>query len=625
MSEHDNQNRTLLPTTPRKKRVVKAALIDHTYNDYSTYHITNEDRLSQQNVSNSASFPQKLHYILSRPEYRHIISWMPHGRAWRILDKKLLVSVVCKEQFKHEKFESFNRQVNGWGFKRLLRSGPDYKCYYNQYFLRGLPHLTRHMNRLDKPGKRLPNKLEEPDLYEISMRFPLPDMNARTVARDEVHSSRRIETNALTASHEPHPPMMLKFDYSGTWSKADAVCATFPPTWSLPKVVSRANSENKISQWQPESEESHTIHEELSPSLTAHTHYHDVSRSSGNDLPFSCNTFEFGQVSTDYYGSEENYNAEHYCENRFGDKEHMHAVHQEHYMLPSHRKFDHYSANKYAAFHEFVQDNELKTHAVSNTYETDYCAKKRQSLHLSSHRYEDHHCRMKEKSFHDNQNCIETPEDAFECQYYQSNKHHAWSSHAQGHYPPRTRSWYQHPLAHHCENNCPVQERWLRDCIGSTHDPKNYGNESSDQHLLSSRGLSHHAFVAVQKSYPRSKDSLCDHQLQSRIVVHSRSSEHEGYYSGEHHVHTPHGLDPHDCPCNEINCPSQVKVACSENQILPQSLGNHYVEWSTRHPAFEDNGKKMKRSTSSCNSVSSFILNDSFFEFEESASLLGES
>ncbi|KAL7476287.1 hypothetical protein ACHAW6_002164, partial [Cyclotella cf. meneghiniana] len=70
---------------------------------------------------------------------------MPHGRAWKILDKELLVSVVCKEQFNHGKFESFNRQVNGWGFKR---NGPDYKCYYNQFFLRGRPDLASIMCRL---------------------------------------------------------------------------------------------------------------------------------------------------------------------------------------------------------------------------------------------------------------------------------------------------------------------------------------------------------------------------------------------------------------------------------------------------------------------------------------------
>jgi hypothetical protein len=484
------------------------------------------------------------------------------------------------------------------------------------------------MHRLDKPGKRLPNKLEEPNLYEISLRFPLPDTNSRTVAHDEVHSSRLLESNSLTASHEPQPPMMFKFNHSDTWPKADPICATFPPTWSLPKVVSRANSENKISHWQPASEASHTIHEELSPSLITHTHYHDVSRSSENDLPFSCNTFEFGQVSTDYNGSEENYKAERCCENRFSDQEHMHAVQQEHLILPSRRKFDQYITNKNDSVHEFVQDNEVKTHAASNNHESDSYAKKRQSHHLLPHQYEYHHCRKQEKVIHDSQNRIETPEDAFECQYYQTNQHHVWSSHAQGRYPPWTRSWYQHPLAHHSENNCQVQERWLRDtrdCIGSTHNPcTNYGHESSDQHVPSSRRLSHHALVAVQKNYPHSKDSLCHHQLQSRIVVHTSSSDNQGYYSGEHHGYTPHGLDPHRCRCNEINCPSQVEGACSKNQILPQSLGNHYVQWSTRDHSFEDNGKKMNTSANSCNTFSSSILNDSFFEFEESTSVLGE-
>jgi hypothetical protein len=42
---------------------------------------------------------------------------MPHGRSWNIYDKDLLASVVCKEHFNHDKFDSFNRSVNGWGFK----------------------------------------------------------------------------------------------------------------------------------------------------------------------------------------------------------------------------------------------------------------------------------------------------------------------------------------------------------------------------------------------------------------------------------------------------------------------------------------------------------------------------
>jgi hypothetical protein len=132
--DDDSEGPSLPAPPPRKKRVVNATLIDHSYNDYSTYRITNNDDSNKGHCSID-NFPRKLHHILSTPGYHHIISWMPHGRAWKIWNRELLVSVVCKEQFKHEKFESFNRQVNGWGFKvRKLQTlivkihGRDFYC-----------------------------------------------------------------------------------------------------------------------------------------------------------------------------------------------------------------------------------------------------------------------------------------------------------------------------------------------------------------------------------------------------------------------------------------------------------------------------------------------------------------
>ena len=58
--------------------------------------------------------------------------------------------------------------------QRLLNQGPDYKCYYHECFLRGRPELTKMMQRLINPGKRLPDKAGEPDFYEISRQYPLP-------------------------------------------------------------------------------------------------------------------------------------------------------------------------------------------------------------------------------------------------------------------------------------------------------------------------------------------------------------------------------------------------------------------------------------------------------------------
>jgi hypothetical protein len=112
--------------SPRKK--MKVSLVDHTYHDYSQLEVTDDSddtdpHISHRHPSSSQqqqqqhsqhrrglqNFPAKLHMIVSSPQYRHIIHWMPHGRSWRILNKELLSTVVCPENFSHSNFDSFNR------------------------------------------------------------------------------------------------------------------------------------------------------------------------------------------------------------------------------------------------------------------------------------------------------------------------------------------------------------------------------------------------------------------------------------------------------------------------------------------------------------------------------------
>lgn len=112
-----------VPPRQRKKLKVKESIIDHTYRDYSQVEVSSDDEApSTVDVDKKSSrlqpnFPAKLHAIVSNPNYQHIICWQPHGRSWKIVDKHLLSTVICPKHFAHAKFESFNRSVNGWGFK----------------------------------------------------------------------------------------------------------------------------------------------------------------------------------------------------------------------------------------------------------------------------------------------------------------------------------------------------------------------------------------------------------------------------------------------------------------------------------------------------------------------------
>lgn len=115
------------------------------YKDYSTQE--DADPLTPLTPPGRVpNFVAKMHAILSRPDLADIITWMPHGRAWKVLKPREFEIRVIPTYFEHAKFSSFIRQANGWGFRRIT-SGRDRNSYYHPLFLRALPHLCKEMKR----------------------------------------------------------------------------------------------------------------------------------------------------------------------------------------------------------------------------------------------------------------------------------------------------------------------------------------------------------------------------------------------------------------------------------------------------------------------------------------------
>jgi len=121
-------------------------------------------------------FPVKLYAILAKKEFQDIITWMPHGRSWKVLKPNLFESLVMPLFFEYSNYHSFNRLVNAWSFRRIS-SGPDRGSYYHELFLRGKPYLQKYMRRLPKTHKKLPMKKDdEPDFYAMDKENPLPSV-----------------------------------------------------------------------------------------------------------------------------------------------------------------------------------------------------------------------------------------------------------------------------------------------------------------------------------------------------------------------------------------------------------------------------------------------------------------
>jgi hypothetical protein len=107
------------------------------------------------------------------------ITWLPHGRSWKILNRDFFSSYALPRYFGHANNSSFVRVVNAWGFRRII-SGPDKDSYYHELFLRGKPNLHSQMKRLPNAQRKTPlNKTEDNkcglDFYELSKSSPLPE------------------------------------------------------------------------------------------------------------------------------------------------------------------------------------------------------------------------------------------------------------------------------------------------------------------------------------------------------------------------------------------------------------------------------------------------------------------
>jgi len=156
-----------------------------TYRDYAS---SQDDPIPELNIKNSkghqrkgprggvqAPFPTKLYSLLEENKFEDIISWQPHGRCFLLHRPKEFVRVVMPKYFNQSKLTSFQRQLNLYGFTRLLSASPDKGGYYHELFLRGKSKLCSGIMRTKVKGSKSRRGLvdleSEPKFYSME---PVP-------------------------------------------------------------------------------------------------------------------------------------------------------------------------------------------------------------------------------------------------------------------------------------------------------------------------------------------------------------------------------------------------------------------------------------------------------------------
>jgi len=109
------------------------------------------DGLSQA-ANQQKAFPQALMEMLSQ-EDPEVITWLPSGDAFIVRNTKKFVDSVLPKFFNQTKITSFQRQLNLYGFRRIV-DGPNMGAYHHVRFRRDEPEMCKSIPRKKRIRKR---------------------------------------------------------------------------------------------------------------------------------------------------------------------------------------------------------------------------------------------------------------------------------------------------------------------------------------------------------------------------------------------------------------------------------------------------------------------------------------
>ncbi|CAL9136861.1 unnamed protein product [Musa textilis] len=89
-------------------------------------------------------FLTKTYQLVDDPEMDDVISWNEDGSTFVVWRPAEFARDLLPKYFKHNNFSSFVRQLNTYGFRKIV---PDRWEFANDYFKRGEKHLLREIHR----------------------------------------------------------------------------------------------------------------------------------------------------------------------------------------------------------------------------------------------------------------------------------------------------------------------------------------------------------------------------------------------------------------------------------------------------------------------------------------------
>jgi len=161
----------------------------------------------------------RLHALLSDPQVRAVISWLPHGKSFVVLRPDVFATSILPRYFAPEgsnslnakttpkvtqgvhKYPSFTRKLNRWGFRQISR-GPDAGAFCHELFQRDYPELCRGMvcQKSRKLKKSPMSGGIQDDMMSVSSASTMGTNSIASCEKRPFSSTITVSTAGITAS-----------------------------------------------------------------------------------------------------------------------------------------------------------------------------------------------------------------------------------------------------------------------------------------------------------------------------------------------------------------------------------------------------------------------------------------
>ncbi|XP_028814861.1 heat shock factor protein 4 isoform X2 [Denticeps clupeoides] len=174
-------------------------------------------------ASNVPAFLTKLWTLVEDPETNHLICWSATGTSFHVFDQGRFAKEVLPKYFKHNNMASFVRQLNMYGFRKvvnieqsgLVKPERDDTEFQHLYFLQGHEHLLEHIKRKVSIVKSEEAKVRQEDLskllYEVQvLRSQQENMECQMQDMKQQNEVLWREVVSLRQNHTQQQKVMSK-------------------------------------------------------------------------------------------------------------------------------------------------------------------------------------------------------------------------------------------------------------------------------------------------------------------------------------------------------------------------------------------------------------------------------